>query len=124
MVGVVPHMHLLGRSVRVRADLPGGERRVILDIPSWNYAWQDEYLYEQPFSLPPGTELVVEAVFDNSAANPSNPSKPPQRVVWGDGTLDEMLFCFFLVSADATEDLIHVVLDNLGHDLRQPRGRP
>ena len=124
MVGVVPHMHLLGRSVRVRADLPGGERRVILDIPAWNYAWQDEYLYERPFSLPAGTELVVEAVFDNSAANPSNPSKPPQRVVWGDGTLDEMLFCFFLVSADATEDLIHVVLDNLGHDLRQPRGRP
>jgi len=124
IVGVVPHMHLLGRSVRVRADLPGGERRVILDIPAWNYAWQDEYLYEQPFSLPVGTELVVEAVFDNSAANPSNPSTPPRRVVWGDGTLDEMLFCFFLVSADATDDLIHVVLDNLGHDLRQPRGRP
>ncbi len=124
IVGVVPHMHLLGRSVRVRADLPGGERRVILDIPAWNYAWQDEYLYESPFCLPAGTELVIEAVFDNSEANPSNPSKPPQRVVWGDGTLDEMLFCFFLVSADATEDLIHVVLDNLGHDLRQPRGGP
>ena len=124
LVGVVPHMHLLGRAVRVRAEEPGGRRHTILDIPTWNYAWQDEYLYEQPFTLPAGTELVVEAVFDNSAENPSNPSSPPQRVTWGDGTLDEMLFCFFLISAESSKDLIHVVLDNLGHDLRQPRGTP
>jgi len=71
-----------------------------------------------------GIFFVDEAVFDNSAGNPSNPSSPPRRVTWGDGTLDEMRFCFFLVSADTTEDLVHVVLDNLGHDLRQPRGRP
>jgi len=124
LVGVVPHMHLLGRAVRVRAEEPDGGRRTILDIPVWNYAWQDEYLYEQPFPLQAGTELVVEAVFDNSMGNPSNPSSPPRRVSWGDGTLDEMLFCFFLISADSSEDLIHVVLDNLGHDLRQPRGAP
>lgn len=124
VVGVVPHMHLLGRSVRVRADLPDGSSRSLIDIPAWNYAWQDEYLFAEPFSLPAGTELVVDAVFDNSAANPSNPSSPPRRVTWGDGTLDEMLFCFLLVSADTTEDLVHVVLDNLGHDLRQPRGAP
>lgn len=124
LVGVVPHMHLLGRAVRVRAEEPDGRRRTILEIPAWNYAWQDEYLYEQPFPLPAGTELVVEAVFDNSTGNPANPSSPPQRVSWGDGTLDEMLFCFFLISADSSEDLIHVVLDNLGHDLRQPRGTP
>ena len=66
----------------------------------------------------------MEAVFDNSAENPSNQSSPPQRVTWGDGTLDEMLFCFFLISAESSKDLIHVVLDNLGHDLRQPRGTP
>jgi hypothetical protein len=124
LVGVVPHMHLLGRAVRVRAEEPDGRRRVILDIPAWNYAWQDEYLYERPFLLPAGTELVVEAAFDNSAGNPSNPSSPPRRVTWGDGTRDEMLFCFFLISADSSEDLLHVVLDNLGHDLRQPRGTP
>ena len=124
VVGVVPHMHLLGRSVRVRAELPDGSSRSLIDIPTWNYAWQDEYLFEEPFSLPAGTGLVVDAVFDNSAANPSNPASPPRRVTWGDGTLDEMLFCFLLVSADTTEDLMHVILDNLGHDLRQPRGAP
>ncbi len=39
----------------------------------------------------------------------------------GDGTKDEMLFCFFLLSAERTEDLIHVIFDNLKHDTKQPR---
>lgn len=121
VVGIVPHMHLLGRSARVRAELPDGRSELLIAIPSWNYAWQDEFLFERPFPLPAGTRIVTEGVFDNSAGNPSNPSKPPRRVEWGDGTLDEMLFTFILVSAGRTEDLVHVVLDNLGHDLRQPR---
>ena len=121
VVGVVPHMHLLGKAVSVRAELPDGSSESLVDIPAWNYAWQDEYYYQRPFALPAGTRILMEGEFDNSAGNPSNPSKPPRRVVWGDGTLDEMLFTFLLVSAGKTEDLVHVILDNLGHDLRQPR---
>lgn len=146
MVGVVPHMHLLGKAMRVTAELPptapNAPRReseptdspaarepnpaaplVLIDVPNWNYNWQDEYYYERPFLLPNGTRLRVEATYDNSADNPSNPSSPPQRVTWGDETADEMLFCFFLLTADKTEDLIHTIYDNLGHDLRQPRAK-
>lgn len=122
MVGVVPHMHLLGKSMRVTATLPDGTKQTLIDVPEWNYNWQDEYYFERPFVLPAQTRLHVTAVFDNSAENPSNPSSPPKRVTWGDETTDEMLFCFFLLTADKPEDLIHVILDNLGHDLRQPRG--
>ncbi len=121
MVGVVPHMHLLGKAMKVTAQRPGEDAGTLIDIPVWNYNWQDEYYYERPFSLPKGTILKVEAVFDNSAENPSNPSSPPKRVTWGDETTDEMLFCFFLLTADRTEDLIHTIFDNLGHDLKQPR---
>jgi hypothetical protein len=32
-----------------------------------------------------------------------------------------MLFCFFLLTADKTKDLIHTIFDNLGHDLKQNR---
>lgn len=121
MVGVVPHMHLLGKSMTVTATLPDKTAKTLIEIRNWNYNWQDEYYYERPFTLPAGTRLDVEAVFDNSTDNPSNPSSPPKRVTWGDGTKDEMLFCFFLLSAEKTEDLIHVVFDNLAHDIRQPR---
>ncbi len=122
IVGIVPHMHLLGKSMKVTAKRPGQESEVLIDVPAWNYNWQDEYYYERPFSLPKGTSITVEAVFDNSDGNPSNPSSPPRRVTWGDETTDEMLFCFFLLTAERTEDLIHTILDNLGHDLKQPRG--
>lgn len=121
MVGIVPHMHLLGKSMRVTATQPGQDPEVLIDIENWNYNWQDEYYYEEPFQLAAGTLLRVEAVFDNSENNPSNPSSPPQRVTWGEETDDEMLFCFFLLTAEKTEDLIHTIYDNLGHDLRQNR---
>jgi hypothetical protein len=121
MVGIVPHMHLLGKSMRVTVTEPGQQPQVLIDIPTWNYNWQDEYYYERPIRLEAGTKLFVEAVFDNSAANPSNPSSPPKRVTWGEETTDEMLFCFFLLTADKTEDLIHTIFDNLSHDLKQNR---
>ena len=121
MVGVVPHMHLLGKSMNVTATLPDKRVKTLIDIQNWNYNWQDEYYYERPFKLPAGTRLDVVAVFDKSDGNPSNPSSPPKRVTWGDGTKDEMLFCFFLLSAEQTEDLIHVIFDNLKHDTQQPR---
>lgn len=121
MVGVVPHMHLLGKAIKVTATLPDRSTKTLIDIPQWNYNWQDEYYFERPFKLPAGTVLHVEGIFDNSAENPSNPSSPPKRVTWGEGTKDEMLYCFFLLSAEKTEDLIHVILDNLKHDTKQPR---
>lgn len=121
LVGIVPHMHLLGKSMRVTATEPMQDPAVLIDIPDWNYDWQDEYYYERPIRLKAGTKLLVEATFDNSEVNPSNPSSPPQRVTWGEETTDEMLFCFFLLTADKTEDLIHTIYDNLGHDLEQNR---
>lgn len=125
MVGVVPHMHLLGKSMKVTATLPADKgdsvEKTLIDVRNWNYNWQDEYYYERPFKLPAGTKLTVDAVLDNSAANVMNPNSPPERVTWGEETEDEMLYCFFLLSAEKTEDLIHVIYHNLQHDAKQPR---
>jgi len=121
LVGLVPHMHLLGKSMRVTATYPDGRQQTLIEVLQWDFNWQDEYYYQEPISLPAGTQLHVEAVFDNSADNPSNPNSPPQRVTWGEGTTDEMLFCFFLLTAPKTEDLIHTIYHNLGYDAQQPR---
>jgi AhpC/TSA family len=123
MVGVVPHMHLLGKTMTVTATLPDGRKQTLIEVPQWNYNWQDEYYYERPFKLPAGTRLDVDAMFDNSAGNPSNPSSPPKRVTWGDGTLNEMLYCFFLITAEKTEETIHTLFHNLEHDSKQPRAK-
>jgi len=121
LVGLIPHMHLLGKSMRVTATYPDGRQQTLIEVLQWDFNWQDEYYYREPISLPAGTQLHVEAVFDNSADNPSNPNSPPERVTYGEETTDEMLFCFFLLTAPKTEDLIYTIYHNLGHDLQQPR---
>lgn len=113
LVGVAPHMHLLGREMKATAVLPDGTVQPLNWIKDWNFNWQDEYLYAHPSKLPKGTRLEVEAFYDNSADNPSNPSSPPRDVRWGEQTTDEMFICFFLVSTEKPQDLIPLILDNL-----------
>jgi hypothetical protein len=65
-------MHLLGKSMKVNTTAPGQVPETLIDVAEWNYNWQDEYYYDWPFSLPAGTVLKVEAVYDTSSKNPSN----------------------------------------------------
>jgi hypothetical protein len=117
MLGVVPHMHLLGRELRATAVLPDGTQRSLIHVPQWNFNWQDDYRFAQPFTLPKGTRLEVTASYDNSADNPANPSSPPKRVTWGEGTTDEMLYCFFFVATDDRSTLIPLVTDVLTREI-------
>jgi hypothetical protein len=89
-VGIIPHAHLICREMKVQAILPNGTKRWLLYIKDWNFNWQDQYRYAVPIRLPPDTRIEMEFVYDNSAANPRNPSSPPRRVQWGAGVNDEM----------------------------------
>jgi tetratricopeptide (TPR) repeat protein len=90
VLSVYPHAHYLAREMTVLARLPNGRADTLLRIPNWNFNWQDEYLYAQPVSLPRGTTIEMHYRYDNSDANPRNPSNPPQEVRFGSGTRDEM----------------------------------
>lgn len=88
--GLFPHMHWLGKEVKVTAKILGGEEQTLLWINDWNFKWQMYYQNVKPVRLPAGTELLMECVHDNSADNPNNPSLTPQRVVFGEQTFNEM----------------------------------
>ena len=88
--GVYPHAHYLCTSMRAWADGPDGKTTSLLDIPSWDFNWQDDYRYQTPITLPQGSTISIRYTYDNSAANPRNPHHPPQRVVIGPNTTDEM----------------------------------
>jgi uncharacterized protein (TIGR03437 family) len=87
---VSAHTHYLGKGTRLTATLPSSEVRVLLSIKDWDFNWQDTYLFKDLVSLPKGTRIDGELVYDNSAANPNNPYSPPQRVRWGENSTDEM----------------------------------
>lgn len=92
---VLPHMHLLGKSVSVIMTPPGGKPVTLIEIPAWDYRWQETYWFKEPIHAKAGTKLEVKAIYDNSAENPNNPTKPPRNVSYGEETTDEMLFVFF-----------------------------
>lgn len=95
LVGILPHMHLLGKEMKITAKLPGKTDPLpLIWIKNWDFNWQDTYYYQQPILLPAGTEVIVEAVYDNSSKNPRNPHNPPKAVGWGEKTTDEMCLAF------------------------------
>jgi thiol-disulfide isomerase/thioredoxin len=98
---VMPHMHLIGRSVTVTMTPPGGQKKTLVEIKDWDYNWQETYWFKEPLKLKAGTRLDIEAVFDNSAQNPNNPRNPPALVLFGEQTENEMLFGFFGVTTEA-----------------------
>jgi hypothetical protein len=98
-LSVHAHMHLLGRAMTVTARLPDGSTRSLLRIDDWDFDWQLRYEYARPVSLPAGTQIEAECVYDNSAGNPANPSKPPRVVTSGFETTDEMCLASVLGTA-------------------------
>ncbi|PYM18479.1 MAG: ascorbate-dependent monooxygenase [Candidatus Rokuibacteriota bacterium] len=99
-IGIAPHMHLLGRQMKVTATSPDGTTRPLISIDDWDFNWQGLYSFAQPVPLPAGTRIDLDAIFDNSPGNPRNPNSPPQDVTWGEGTTDEMAIVFLRVTAD------------------------
>jgi hypothetical protein len=89
-LSIAPHMHWLGREIRVDATYPDGTRRPLIYIDDWDFNWQTFYYFREPVPLPPGTRLELRAVFDNSAKNPRNPFDPPREVRFGEQSTDEM----------------------------------
>lgn len=90
VLAVQPHAHNTGREMFAEALLPDGNVRTLIEIRDWDFRWQDVYRYATPIVLPRGSMIRMRFTYDNSAANPRNPFQPPQRLVWGQNTTDEM----------------------------------
>ena len=90
VLALQPHAHYLGRQMEAVATLPDGSERPLVRIDDWDFRWQDVYRFASPPVLPKGTTIRMRFTYDNSAANPRNPFNPPQRIVWGQNTTDEM----------------------------------
>jgi hypothetical protein len=105
LIGIVPHSHLLCKDMKVDARLPDGTIRHLIWIRDWDFNWQGQYRYAEPVRLPKGTRIQMTYVYDNSAANPHNPSNPPKRVTFGEQTTDEMALLFLQVVLPRAQDV-------------------
>lgn len=97
---VAPHMHLLGRKIKVEGTHPNGTTECLINIEDWDFNWQGSYLFKQPRSFAVGSRFSLTAYFDNSSSNPRNPHSPPKPVSWGEETTDEMALAFIGFTID------------------------
>lgn len=99
------HMHLLGTSFQVEVVRAGGAEECSLDIPRWDFGWQQSYTLAEPLVLGPGDGIRLTCTYDNSADNQpvvNGVQVEPRRVQWGEGTLDEM--CLLYVAEEHDHD--------------------
>ncbi|HEX5323402.1 MAG TPA: hypothetical protein VFW40_06415 [Capsulimonadaceae bacterium] len=101
VLGVMPHMHLLGHDMTVTASLPDGAKQTLVHVPDWDFNWQTIYMYKHPLHLPKGASIDLVAHYDNSEGNARNPNIPPKLVTWGEQTTDEMCIAFVFFTVDA-----------------------
>ncbi len=90
VLGVLPHAHYIGKELTGLARLPDGSVKRLLRIPDWDFNWQGDYRYVRPVHLPAWTSVEMRYTYDNSEANPHNPTLPPKRVRYGSESSDEM----------------------------------
>ena len=88
--GVYPHMHKLGRSMQVEVDEITGTS-CLVDVPAWDFNWQQFYFYEEPVIIEPGpTVFRIDCEYDTRGQEGT--------VHWGEGTQDEMCIAAFYVT--------------------------
>lgn len=83
--GVFPHMHTLGRSMRVDVNSSDGDR-CLVDVPRWDFNWQLAYWYTTPVRVSSQESVTITCTFDTSERT--------EPVTWGEGTQDEMCLNF------------------------------
>ncbi len=104
LLGVAPHMHLIGRSIKSYSILPTGDTDKYINIKNWDFHWQGFYMFPKLKKIPVGSRVRAEAFYDNTTANPENPHSPPQLVTAGEATTDEMMIVFLVYSRYQTGD--------------------
>ena len=92
LMGIFPHMHLLGKNWEVWLERPNGTKENLIRINDWDFNWQSNYYFKKYIPAPKGSVIVAKATYDNTPNNPYNPFSPPRRASWGENTTDEMFY--------------------------------
>lgn len=108
MLGIAPHMHLLGTHWKVFAITPTGDTINLIRISDWDFNWQGGFFFQNLIKLPKNSKIHAFAGYDNTTNNPQNPNDPPQFVTWGEGTADEMYYLplLYVPYLPGDEDLV------------------
>ena len=92
IIAAGPHMHLLGRSLKMVLNPDTPNEQVILDVKNYDFDNQVAQVLAQPIKVKSGEIIRVQCTFDPTLRQllPSLRNLPPRYVTWGEGSSDEM----------------------------------
>jgi hypothetical protein len=92
IIEAAPHMHLLGRSLKIIRNPGTSSEQVLLNRPNYNFDDQSATILKTPVALHKGDKVQVTCTFDPTLRQriPSLKKLPPRYVTWGEGSSDEM----------------------------------
>lgn len=103
IIGVIPHMHSLGASIKAKIRHQDGSESCVIDVPTWDFDWQDTHLFPQDqwIEIKRGDVHDLFCSYDNSPGNQpivEGQQISPRLVTWGDDTLDEMCLNYLIAT--------------------------
>lgn len=100
LYAITPHMHLLGRSIKVELNPDTPNAQTLLNEPAYNFDNQSEQVLPKPVQIKAGDTVRVTCTHDASLRSklPQLKTLKPRYVVWGDGTSDEMCLAILTVT--------------------------
>jgi mono/diheme cytochrome c family protein len=111
LLGVAPHMHLIGRNFTSFGITPTNDTQRYIQINEWDFHWQGFYMFKKIMKVAGGTKVYARAFYDNTTNNPENPNSPPQTVTAGEATTDEMMIEYFIFALYQNGDE-NIVIDS------------
>jgi hypothetical protein len=89
--GVLPHMHTLGRTLRLEASTGApASNTCIVNVDRWDFNWQNAWWYETPLVGSGVTSFTLSCGYDTRSRT--------TPVTWGEGTADEMCLVYLYVA--------------------------
>ncbi len=102
VVAAAPHMHLLGRSLKITVNPGTVAETVLLDNKNYNFDDQSAKILTKPFQLKSGDTVRVQCTFDPTLRQklPVLKNLPPRCITWGEGSGDEMCLGVLITSKE------------------------
>ena len=79
-LSIYPQANHLCKEMTVKARLPDGREKWLLEIKSWDLDWQEEYRYAQPINLPKGSAITLRSTYGNPASMNKGSNRARQQV--------------------------------------------
>jgi hypothetical protein len=100
VVLAAPHMHLLGRKLRILLNPGTASEKILLDVQNYDFDNQSPVALERPVPVNKGDVIRIECTHDPGLRQvlPALKKLPPRYVTWGEGSSDEMCLGVLSVS--------------------------